>query len=317
MLDVALIQSLVRKGVADDVVGEYGQLIVDECHHLSAHRFEQVARRAQAKFVTGLSATVTRKDGHHPIIFMQCGPVRYRVDAKAQAAARPFEHTVHVRPTGFRPAGAGGPDMRRRFPDLYDALLADETRNCLVCQDVLQAVQDGRASVVLTERNEHLGFLAARLSPSVPHMVVLRGGMGRKETDPGAWLLTRQAMADATTFDERAINRNFSYDAAAYREVHQNLQRLIAQGQLRPAMELSRELLAAGSAQAEMSDDGWMTDDIETCLQPVLTAVRQCDLPAAEVYAWCTAMIKSDRVGLICAQELRALRRQFGKSRSR
>ena len=103
LLDVAVIQSMVRNGVVDDLVGEYGHLIVDECHHLSAQSFEQVARQAKAKFVTGLSATVTRKDGHHPIIFMQCGPVRYRVNAKQQAAAHPFEHTVIVRPTGFRP----------------------------------------------------------------------------------------------------------------------------------------------------------------------------------------------------------------------
>ena len=42
MIDVAVIQSLVRKGVVDDRVGDYGQLIVDECHHLPAHSFEQV-----------------------------------------------------------------------------------------------------------------------------------------------------------------------------------------------------------------------------------------------------------------------------------
>ena len=100
---MAIIQSLVRKHVVSDLVGDYGHLIVDECHHLSAQSFEQVVRRAKAKFVTGLSATVTRKDGHHPIVFMQCGPVRHRVDAKAQAAARPFTHAVYVRPTGFRP----------------------------------------------------------------------------------------------------------------------------------------------------------------------------------------------------------------------
>ena len=97
-LDVALIQSLVRKEVVDDRVGNYGYLIVDECHHLSARSFELVARRAKAKFVTGLSATVVRKDGHQPIIFMQCGPVRHKVDAKSQAAARPFTHHVMVRP---------------------------------------------------------------------------------------------------------------------------------------------------------------------------------------------------------------------------
>ncbi|MDA0811487.1 MAG: DEAD/DEAH box helicase family protein [Verrucomicrobia bacterium] len=100
-IDVALIQSVVRKGEVNDMVADYGYLVVDECHHLSAHSFELVAKRAKAKFVTGLSATIARKDGHHPIIFMQCGPVRHRVDARQQAAERPFTHEVLVRPTGF------------------------------------------------------------------------------------------------------------------------------------------------------------------------------------------------------------------------
>ena len=106
VVDVAIIQSLVKKGVVDDRVDGYGHLIVDECHHLSAHSFEQVARQAKARFVLGLSATVARKDGHHPIIFMQCGPVRHRVNAKAQAAARPFEHYALVQPTSFQTARA-------------------------------------------------------------------------------------------------------------------------------------------------------------------------------------------------------------------
>jgi hypothetical protein len=72
--------------------------------------FELVARRAKAKFVAGLSATITREDGHHPIIFMQCGPVRYRVDARKQAAERPFTHHVFVRPTGFRAPAPSEPD---------------------------------------------------------------------------------------------------------------------------------------------------------------------------------------------------------------
>jgi superfamily II DNA or RNA helicase len=101
VVDVALIQSLVRKGRVDERVEAYGHVVVDECHHVSARSFEMVVRRAKARFVTGLSATVTRKDGHHPIILMQCGPLRYRVAAKQQAAARPFAHHVIVRPTGF------------------------------------------------------------------------------------------------------------------------------------------------------------------------------------------------------------------------
>ncbi|MFI5457489.1 MAG: TOTE conflict system archaeo-eukaryotic primase domain-containing protein [Isosphaerales bacterium] len=182
-LDVAIIQSLVRKGVVSDLVGDYGHLIVDECHHLSAQSFEQVVRRAKAKFVTGLSATVTRKDGHHPIVFMQCGPVRHRVDAKAQAAARPFTHAVYVRPTGFRPSGALAEDVRIQFQELYSELIADQARNQLICDDVLEAVHDGRSPLVLTERNEHLDCLAERLSTGIQHLIVLRGGMGRKELD--------------------------------------------------------------------------------------------------------------------------------------
>ncbi len=180
-LDVATIQSLVRNGVVNDLVGEYGHLLIDECHHVSAHGFEEVVRQAKAKFVTGLSATVTRKDGHHPIIFMQCGPVRHRVDAKTQAAARPFEHTVCVRPTGFRPTGALSEDTRHQFQELYSQLVADDARNQLICDEVLQTVGEGRSPLVLTERNEHLDNLAERLSPKIQHLIVLRGGMGRKE----------------------------------------------------------------------------------------------------------------------------------------
>ncbi len=187
LLDVALIQSLGRKGVVDDRVGEYGHLIVDECHHLSAYSFEQVARRAKARFVTGLSATVARKDGHHPIIFMQCGPIRHRVNAKVQAAARPFQHTVIVRPTAFQSANTVDADQRVVFQSLYRELIDDENRNRRICDDVVEAVRDGRSPLVLTERNDHLDRLASQLSGCIRHLLVLRGGMGKKQ---------RQAVAD-------------------------------------------------------------------------------------------------------------------------
>lgn len=180
-LDVALMQSLVRNGVVDDCVGAYGHLVVDECHHLSAPSFEQIARRAKARYVTGLSATLTRKDGHHPIIFMHCGPIRYRVDAKQQAAQRPFTHSVMVRPTSFHPPASGDSDVRMQFHALYDALIADESRNRLICGDVLDAVRQSRSPVVLTERTEHLEKLAEQLTLAVRHVIVLQGGMGKKQ----------------------------------------------------------------------------------------------------------------------------------------
>ena len=190
LLDVAVMQSLVKKGVVDDRVADYGHLIVDECHHLSAHSFEQVARQAKARFITGLSATVARKDGHHPIIFMQCGPVRHRVSAKAQAAARPFEHLVLVQPTTFQPTRGPDADKRVEFQALYQQLVEDELRNHRICDDVVETVNNGRSPLVLTERNDHLDRLERALVERVRHLVVLRAGIGKKQ---------QQAVADRLT----------------------------------------------------------------------------------------------------------------------
>lgn len=179
-IDVAVIQSLVRKGVVDDRVGNYGHVIVDECHHLSARSFELVARRAKARFVLGLSATVARKDGHQPIIFMQCGPVRHRVDARAQAALRPFRHFVMVRPTSFVARSADAADRRVQFQSLYKELVGHETRNRGICDDVLEAVRAGRSPLVLTERHEHLDWFADQFVGKIRHVLVLRGGSGKR-----------------------------------------------------------------------------------------------------------------------------------------
>ncbi|MBF0268883.1 MAG: DEAD/DEAH box helicase family protein [Alphaproteobacteria bacterium] len=179
IVDVAIIQSLVRKGEVDDLVGNYGHLVVDECHHLSAVSFEAVARRCKAKYVLGLSATVTRKDGHHPIIFMQCGPVRFRVDAKRQAAQRPFGHRVILRHTGFTLP----PEMtsdRPAIQDVYSALAKDDARNALIFDDVLTSLEARRSPVILTERKEHALLLAEQLSRFARNVIVLHGGMGIK-----------------------------------------------------------------------------------------------------------------------------------------
>ncbi|SRR5579871_3164647 len=119
---------------------------------------------------------------------------------------------------------------------------------------------------------------------------------------------TRQAIADATAFDERDINRNFDYDYEAYGEVKRNLSRLTASGELRPAMQLALELMKEGSYQVEMSDEGLMTDDIEDCLNVVLKALAKCELPAEEIIAWCSAMLDNDRAGFIAREPLLSLR---------
>ncbi len=177
VIDVALIQSLVRKGEVADLVADYGHLIVDECHHLSAASFELVARRSKARYVLGLSATVARKDGHHPIIFMQCGPVRHRVDARVQAAERGIRHLVRDRSTKFELPPSLASAERPSMPAIYAALARDGGRNDLIFDDVLTSLEAKRSPIVLTERKDHLDYLQQRFSRFVRNLVVLRGGM--------------------------------------------------------------------------------------------------------------------------------------------
>jgi len=125
-VDIAVIQSLHRKEEVKDLVADYGHVIVDECHHISAFTFEQVMKQVKAKYVVGLTATPTRKDGHHPIIYMQCGPTRFSMSARTMTETTPFEHKVIPRHTEFRTA-AEPADLA--IHDIYAALVSDEARN--------------------------------------------------------------------------------------------------------------------------------------------------------------------------------------------
>jgi superfamily II DNA or RNA helicase len=181
IIDVAMIQSLSRKGVVDDIVADYGHLVVDECHHISARSFEIVARQCKSKFVAGLSATVVRKDGHHPIIFMNCGPIRHKVDDKRQARQRPFAHKVIVRKTAFNTDSSVEAAGYSAIHEIYASLINDDERNQMIVRDVLEAVSQKRFPVILTERKNHLEILKDMLSEKIGNVIVMKGGMGKKQ----------------------------------------------------------------------------------------------------------------------------------------
>ena len=176
-VDVAVIQSLHRKGVVKDFVADYGHVIVDECHHLSAFTFESVLRQIKAKYVLGLTATPTRKDGHDPIIYMQCGQIRYFLSPKKAAKASPLEHKVITRLTDFSWTGSEGEDS---IHNTCGALVADARRNDMIVEDVRRTLLDGRSPLLLTSRTEHLDYLEGRLREFCPHVFTLKGGMGTK-----------------------------------------------------------------------------------------------------------------------------------------
>ncbi len=186
LIDVALLQSLQRKGDVKDCVAEYGHVIADECHHLTAFSFEQVMRQVKAKFIIGLTATPTRKDGHHPIIFMQCGPIRFNLSAREAAERSPFRHLVLPRQTDFR-ISLEVADLT--IQDAYAALVTSETRNQQIVADIIQAVREGRTPLVLTNRTDHLERLASGLS-ELEHVFILKGGMGKKQRQASVEKLT-------------------------------------------------------------------------------------------------------------------------------
>jgi superfamily II DNA or RNA helicase len=177
-LDVAMLQSLVRKNQVEDLVANYGHIIVDECHHLPAVSFERVLKEAKARFITGLTATPQRRDGQHPIIKMQLGSVRYSVNTKNQAESRPFDHYIAIRDTDFI-LEENSEDLK--IQSLYRLLAEDDKRNEMIFDDVLHALEEGRSPILLTERKEHLNYLAEYFRKFTRNLIVLHGGKSSKK----------------------------------------------------------------------------------------------------------------------------------------
>ena len=172
-IDIAVMQSLSRLDDLPELLDEYGQIIVDECHHLSAFTFEAILKQAKAKYVIGLTATPTRRDGHQPIIFMQCGPIQHSA-ARPESAPVQLEVWPQSLPTPNIPPESG-------IQDVFRILANDTNRTRRVAQDILTAYQAGRKVLVLTERTAHLDLLRNALRDEIEHCFVLHGRLSKKQ----------------------------------------------------------------------------------------------------------------------------------------
>jgi superfamily II DNA or RNA helicase len=173
-IDIAVMQSLVRKGEVNPIVETYGQVIVDECHHVGAQSFEAVLKRTKAKYVLGLTATPIRRDGQQPIIFMQCGPVLHSA-AKPEGAPSELEIVPRYIDRPIRlPESAG-------IQDVFREIAADAQRTAVIADEIAIAINHGRKVLVLTERTEHLDSVLSALNGNVPKPFVLHGRMSKKQ----------------------------------------------------------------------------------------------------------------------------------------
>ena len=177
IIDIALMQSCITDGEVKPFVKDYGLVVADECHHVSAVNFEQILKAVNARYVYGLTATPIRKDGHQPIIFMQCGPIRYNADAKAQMREQTFQRLLVPRFTPFRPVS--GEDLS--FTKVAQQLAEDEYRNLFIVKDVIEAVKDGRSPIIITSRIAHVEILSNLLKPNCPNVITLVGSESTKE----------------------------------------------------------------------------------------------------------------------------------------
>ncbi|CAB3781864.1 DEAD/DEAH box helicase [Pararobbsia alpina] len=173
-IDIAVMQSLSRLGETSELVENYGHVIVDECHHLSAVSFEALLKRVKARYVLGLTATPMRRDGQHAIIFMQCGPIRHTA-ARPDTAPQDLEVIPQI-----RTAQIELPDDAA-IQDVFRHIACDTQRTEAIGREVEVAFADGRKILVLTERTDHLEAVAQALAGKVDRIFVLHGRMSKKQ----------------------------------------------------------------------------------------------------------------------------------------
>ena len=177
IIDIALIQSCLDEDGVKPFVQDYGMVIVDECHHVSSITFEQVLRSIKAHTIYGLTATPIRKDGHQPIIFMQCGPIRFSTDVKSQIAKQSFDRFLIPRFTSYNSIL----EDRLSIATLYKNLSEDEIRNNLIVEDICKAVNTGRTPIILTNRTAHVSVLAEKLNATIKNVISLTGAGTTRE----------------------------------------------------------------------------------------------------------------------------------------
>ena len=173
-IDIAVMQSLSRQGETSELVEHYGHVIVDECHHISAVSFEALLKRVKARYVLGLTATPIRRDGQHPIIFMQCGPIRHTA-SRAETAPHDLEVIPRIWPGKIDlPAEAG-------IQDVFRQVAADVQRTIAIADEVTDAFSRGRKILVLTERTDHIAAIEEALAGRVEKIFTLHGRMSKKQ----------------------------------------------------------------------------------------------------------------------------------------
>ncbi|WP_148570891.1 DEAD/DEAH box helicase [Aliarcobacter cryaerophilus] len=163
-IDIATMQSLNN---IPELVENYTQVIVDECHHIPALTFEQIVKNFKGKYILGLSATPNRKDELDPILYQQLGNISYEYK-------KPKTHTnrLLVIKTEFISSADN-------YAAIINELVSNEDRNRQIVKTIKENID--RKILLLSDRIEHLNLLENILKEEKIDFVSVHGSQNKKE----------------------------------------------------------------------------------------------------------------------------------------
>ena len=178
IIDVASIKSLWNNGDVLDIAKYYGMIIIDECHHTAAYTFEQAINTGNAKYVYGISATPERENGHTPIIKMQCGDIRYKVDSLKfnKELNIPMKVIVKKSHLNFTDQNIDNYELN----EINDLIAKDVLRSEKIIKDIKEEYKNGKNILVLTERLKLMDYIYDKLSKDINNIFKYYGGIGKK-----------------------------------------------------------------------------------------------------------------------------------------
>lgn len=165
---LGMFPTLARSEFPEALLAKYGHVIIDECHHVPAASFEAAMKRCAASYILGLTATPNRKDGLQKILFLQCGPIRHRIDLDHSEEQ---SRTVFVREFSLRL-----PAENDRLPihQIWEHLIQSGERNRAIASDVASAFEEQRFCALLSDRKEHLNAIESLLREKLPEESIYR-----------------------------------------------------------------------------------------------------------------------------------------------
>ena len=178
VIDVASIKSIWNNGDVSDITKNYGMIIIDECHHTAAYTFEQAINTGNSKYIYGISATPERENGHTPIIKMQCGDIRYKVDALKfnKELNIPMKVMVKHSHLSFVDSKIDNYELN----EINDFIAKDILRSEKIIRDINNEYNNGKNILVLTERLEHMEYIYEKLNKFTNNVFKYHGGIGKK-----------------------------------------------------------------------------------------------------------------------------------------